>query len=71
MKKDFVDGIIFLSSGAVFVETPSSPIKFSTDAFTFRNRSFSRLPLNGTYEDITSKCVIVVSVYSGGKQPTP
>ncbi len=37
----------------------------------FRKRSFSRPQQNGTYEDITSRFVIVVSVCSGGKQPTP
>ncbi len=62
---------LFLSSGAVFVETSSSRITFSTDALTSRKRSFSRRQRNRTYKSITSRYVILVSVYSGGKQPTP
>ncbi len=67
----FKERLFFLSSGAVFVETASSPATFSTDALTSRKRGFSRPQRNGTYEDITSKYVVVVSVYSVGKQPNP
>ncbi len=61
----------FLSSGAVFAETSSSPTTSSTDALISRKRNFSRRQRNGTYKDITSRYVIVVSVYCGGKQPPP
>ncbi len=48
---------------AVFAETSSSLTTCFTDALTSRKR-------NGTYEGVTSKYVTVVSVYSGGKQPS-
>ncbi len=69
MKNDFVDLIFFLSSGSAFAETSSSPTAFSTDALTSRKRSISRLQRNGTYEDRTSRCVIVVCVYSEERSP--
>ncbi len=63
--------LFFLSSGAVCTKTLSSTTISSTDTLTSRKRSFSRPQRNGTYEGMTSRYVTVVSVYSGGKQPTP
>ncbi len=37
----------------------------------FLRAEFSRPQRNGIYEGMTSRYVIVISVYSRGKQPTP
>ncbi len=54
-----------------FAETSSSPTTSFTDVLTSRKRNISRPQRKGTYEGMTSRYVTVVSVYSGGKQPTP
>ncbi len=67
MKNDFFDQICFF-----FVAISSSLKKtFFTVALTARKRSSSMFQRTGTSEGTTSRYVIVVSVYSGGVQPSP
>ncbi len=69
-RTSFSTQTFFLSSDAVVEETSFSHATFSKDALTSRKWNYSRTQRNGTYVRTMSWCVIVVTVYSGRKQPT-